>query len=159
MEENVVPTEVAEVEETVVEEKEPIEEVVETVEEVPAPRKQTAQERIDEITKARREAEGKRNTGSRLRLIKKKNRNLNQSMNQKYRSYKGRQSISLIPLNSMKMPFCHGTKNERSLKPQSEGSVTNRRRTLEDSIPPPTMFGKSILILMRWLKHLFSVQR
>jgi hypothetical protein len=71
MEENVVPTEVAEVEETVVEEKEPIEEVVETVEEVPAPRKQTAQERIDEITKARREAEREKEYWKQVALDKK----------------------------------------------------------------------------------------
>jgi hypothetical protein len=71
MDEQAVPTEVAEVEEPVVEV--PVEPVVEDapVEETP-PKKKSAQERIDEITKARREAEREREYWKQVALDKAK---------------------------------------------------------------------------------------
>jgi hypothetical protein len=66
--EQVVPTEVAEVKEEVTEA--PVEEKVEEPE-PPTPKKKTAQERIDEITKARREAEREKEYWKQVALDKK----------------------------------------------------------------------------------------
>jgi hypothetical protein len=67
--EQVVPTEVAEVKEEVTEA--PVEEKVEEPE-PPTPKKKTAQERIDEITKARREAEREKEYWKQVALDKAK---------------------------------------------------------------------------------------
>jgi hypothetical protein len=71
-----ISTEVAAVEETQVEpaeevsEEPVVEKIPEVVEKPPEPRRQTAQERIDEITKARREAEREREYWKRVALEK-----------------------------------------------------------------------------------------